>query len=72
MNSIQKCQIVLYKIIMEILDYWKLCKCWVSKMLTDNHKNNRVAAVQAFLAHYKEQGDNFLDNKRNMNISPYI
>jgi hypothetical protein len=30
-------------------------------MLTVDHKKNRVAAGQAFLAHYGDQGDDFLD-----------
>jgi hypothetical protein len=30
-------------------------------MLTDNHKKNRVATAQTFLAHYEDQGDDFLD-----------
>jgi hypothetical protein len=30
-------------------------------MLTDDHNKNRVAAAQAFLTHYKDQGDDFLD-----------
>jgi hypothetical protein len=30
-------------------------------MLTGNHKKNRVAAVQTFLARYEDQGDDFLD-----------
>jgi hypothetical protein len=30
-------------------------------MLTDDHKKNQVAAAQAFLARYEDQGDDFLD-----------
>ena len=51
---------VLYEMFKDRLGYWKLCTCWVPNMLTVDHKQNRVAGVQIFLMHYKEQGDSFL------------
>jgi hypothetical protein len=30
-------------------------------MSADDHKKNRVAVVQAFVVHYGDQGDDFLD-----------
>jgi uncharacterized phage-like protein YoqJ len=45
---------VLHEVITKRLGYQKLWACWVAKMLTDDHKKNRVAAAQAFLAHYED------------------
>jgi hypothetical protein len=52
---------VLHVIVTKRLVCQKLCARWVLKMLTDNHEKNQVAAVQAFLARYKDQGNDFLD-----------
>jgi hypothetical protein len=52
---------VLHEIFTKRLGHWKLCTRWVSKMLKDDHKKNGVAAGQAFLACYGDQGDNFLN-----------
>jgi histone-lysine N-methyltransferase SETMAR len=52
---------VLHETVTERLRYRKLCARWVPKMLTDDQKKNRVAAAQAFLARYEDQGDDFLD-----------
>jgi hypothetical protein len=50
-----------HEIVTKRLGYRKLCTRWVLKMLTDSHKKSRVALVQAFLAHYEDQSDDFLD-----------
>jgi transposase len=36
---------VLHEIVTKRLGYWKLCVHWVLKMLTDDHKKNRMAAA---------------------------
>jgi histone-lysine N-methyltransferase SETMAR len=57
-RSVENC---LHETVTKRLGYRKLCARWVPKMLTDVHKKNRVAAVQAFLVRYEDQGDDFLD-----------
>jgi hypothetical protein len=52
---------VFHETVTKRLGYQKLCIRWVSKMLTDYHKKYCVAMVQAFLACYEDQCDNFPD-----------
>jgi hypothetical protein len=52
---------VLHDIVIKRLGCRKLCMRRVPKMLTDDHKKNCVAEVQAFLACYEIEGDDFLD-----------
>jgi len=46
-----------YKIVTESLGYHKLCARWVPKMLTDQHKQQRMASARAFLDRYRQDGD---------------
>ncbi|GFX77961.1 HTH_48 domain-containing protein [Trichonephila clavipes] len=39
---------VLYEIVYERLNYRKLCSRWVPKMLTDEHKNQKIGQCNAF------------------------
>jgi hypothetical protein len=48
---------VLHEIVTKRLGSQKLCMHWVLKILTDDHKINRVDAAQAFLERYKDQGE---------------
>lgn len=34
----------------------------VLQLLTEKQKKNQLGAVQVFLIHYEDQGDNFLDS----------
>jgi hypothetical protein len=45
---------VLYVTVTERLGYRKLYAQWMSKMLSAEHKENRIAAAQSFLARYEE------------------
>jgi len=50
----------LYSIVTDELGYKKICARWVPKMLTDNHKNKRMAAALTFLDRYSTEGEGFL------------
>jgi histone-lysine N-methyltransferase SETMAR len=53
---------LVHEIVKEKLDYCKLCAWWVPKMLTENHKKNRMGAALTFITRYSEKGDEFLDS----------
>jgi hypothetical protein len=46
----------------EKLDYRKLCRSWVPKMLTDDHKTKLMDSTLKFLTCYAQEGDEFLDS----------
>jgi len=50
------------KILTEHLGYHKICARWVPRMLTDDHKKQRVEAATKFLADYEAGGEEFLDS----------
>ncbi|UYV77282.1 hypothetical protein LAZ67_15000334 [Cordylochernes scorpioides] len=50
------------KILREHLGYSKVCAIWVPKMLTEDHKWQRVDAAQKFLDCHKTDGEEFLDS----------
>jgi hypothetical protein len=54
--------IVLYEIIAVRLGYHKFCARWVPKMLTAEHKTQRMAPASTFfLERYHKDGDEFLN-----------
>ena len=53
---------LLYEIVRNHLDYRKLCSRWVPKMLTEEHKEKRVASALTFLTRYHEEGDEMLNH----------
>jgi len=55
-------QSLLHEIVSDELGFWKLCACWVPKMLTEEHKLKRQASALDFLARYSEEGKNFLSH----------
>ncbi|UYV80174.1 PPP6R2 [Cordylochernes scorpioides] len=50
------------KILREHLGYSKVCAIWVPKMLTEDHKRQRVYVAQKFLDCHKTDGEEFLDS----------
>ena len=48
-----------HTIVTEVLKYHKLCARWVPRILTDEHKMNRVQISTAFLARYNDEGEDF-------------
>ncbi|GFV62708.1 histone-lysine N-methyltransferase SETMAR [Trichonephila clavipes] len=52
----------LTKILTEHLGYSKVCARWVPKMLTADHKRQRVEAAQEFLAFHGTTEEEFLDS----------
>jgi len=52
---------VVYEIVTEHLQYYKICACWVPRMLTDAHRAARMGAALMFLERYKRDGNAFLD-----------
>jgi [histone H3]-lysine36 N-dimethyltransferase SETMAR len=52
---------LLYEIVTDKPGYHKFCARWVPKLLTDQHKNQRMAASLALLDAYDKDGDSFLD-----------
>jgi len=53
---------VIYDIVSEKLGYKKLCAIWVPKMLTDEHKQKRLAAAHQFLQRHQIEGDQCFDH----------
>lgn len=51
-----------YETITDRLKFRKLCTCWTSKMLTDNHKANRVRLTSVFLDRYEKERESFIDS----------
>uniref|UniRef100_A0A670YBV0 Mos1 transposase HTH domain-containing protein n=1 Tax=Pseudonaja textilis TaxID=8673 RepID=A0A670YBV0_PSETE len=52
---------LLHEIVTQKLGYHKFCARWVPKILTENHKSQRMAASLTFLYSYDKDGDSFLD-----------
>jgi histone-lysine N-methyltransferase SETMAR len=52
---------LLHEIIMEHLQYHKLCARWVPKVLTDDLKTYCMGAALKFLVRYHNEGDEFLN-----------
>jgi hypothetical protein len=54
---------MIHEIVTEHLHYKKKgCARWVPKILTDAHKEKRMATVLTFLKRYHKDGDEFLDH----------
>ena len=53
---------LLYDTVSSHLGYRKVCKRWVPKMLTEEHKKQRVACVLTFLMRYHKEGDGMLSH----------
>jgi len=53
---------LLYDIVSSHLGYRKVCAQWVTKMLTEEHKKQRVACALTFLMHYHKDGDCMLSH----------
>lgn len=53
---------VIYEIVTEKLGYKKLCARWVPKMLTDAHKQKRLASAENFLHRFETQGDELFEH----------
>jgi len=52
----------IHEAVTEKLGYRKLCACWVSKILTDDHKTKGMGFALKFLTRYAQEGDEFLDS----------
>ncbi|XP_025412441.1 protein GVQW3-like [Sipha flava] len=48
---------IVYKIVTEKLRHHKLCARWVAKMLTDQHKKQRMSSGREFLNRYRQDRD---------------
>ncbi|GFW93903.1 uncharacterized protein TNCV_4221821 [Trichonephila clavipes] len=48
---------VVYKIVIENLNFKKLCSRWVARLLTAEHKEKRFAISLHILIRYEEEGD---------------
>jgi len=44
------------------LGYWKICACWVLRLLTEDHKVQRKAITSEMLQRYQDEGDDVLLN----------
>jgi len=53
---------LLYDIVSSHLGYWKVCARWMPKMLTEDHKNQRVACSLTHLTRYHMEGDGMLSH----------
>ncbi|XP_017791911.1 PREDICTED: histone-lysine N-methyltransferase SETMAR-like [Habropoda laboriosa] len=49
-------------ILTDHLGYAKVCARWVPRMLTEDHKRQRVEAAREFLQAYETDGEDFLDS----------
>jgi len=54
-------ELLVHEIVKERSEYSKLCARWAPKLLTENHKKNRMGAALTFVMRYME-GDEFLDS----------
>lgn len=52
---------VLYEVVTERLGYKKYCARWVPKILSEHHKNQRMASALDFLTRYDEEGEPLLN-----------
>lgn len=52
----------IHRILTEKLQYRKVCARWVPRMLTEDHKRQRVDSSREFLRRYADEKDNFLDS----------
>ena len=52
----------IHEFVTEKVGYRKLCACWVPKMLTDDHKTQRIGSALKCLTRYAQEGDEFLDS----------
>lgn len=52
---------VLYEIVTERLRYRKFCARWVPKILSENHKTQRMASALDFLMRYEREEQSFLN-----------
>jgi len=52
----------LYDIVSSHLGYRKVCARWMPKMLTEEHKKQRVACALTFLMRYHNEGDGMLSH----------
>lgn len=52
----------IYRIVTEHLGYHKLCARWVPKMLTDQHKEQRMRSARQFLERYRQDGDDLFSH----------
>lgn len=50
------------RILSEKLDYRKVCARWVPRMLTEDHKRQRVETSRQFLQQWADQKEEFLDS----------
>ena len=51
-----------HRILREKLQYRKVCARWVPRMLTEDHKRQRVDSSRAFLQRFAAEQDNLLDS----------
>lgn len=51
---------LIHEIVNEKLKFRKLCSRWVPKILTEQHKKQRMGSALQFLTRYNEDGDDFL------------
>jgi histone-lysine N-methyltransferase SETMAR len=49
----------IYRVLTEKLNYRKVCARWVPRMLTEDHKRQRVDSSREFLRRYADEKDNF-------------
>ena len=53
-------QSLIHEIVSEKLKFRKLCSRWVPKILTEQHKKQRMSSALHFLTRYNDGGDDFL------------
>ena len=53
---------LLHEVVTEKLGYHKFCARWVQKLLSEDHKKQRMAALLTFLEAYEKDGDSLLDH----------
>lgn len=52
----------IHKVLMQKLQYWKLCARWVPRILPEDHKWRWVDSTRKFLHRYADEKDKFLDS----------
>ena len=52
----------IYRILTDKLQYRNVCARWIPRMLTEDHKRQRVDSAREFLRRYADEKDNYLDS----------
>ena len=62
LHFLQVSRTLIFDIVSSRLGYRKVCARWVPKVLTEEHKKQRVACALTFLMRFHKEGDGMLSH----------